>query len=147
MTRQERPRRGVCLCCGEDVVPERQAGRPALPFCSPCVSGKRRKCRSWVYVEKLRRDPTSKPIEQTFNPVGRPRRPQMPCGWGCGATLTGSRCARISQAARIGHPSPTACAKTQHSSPSAERWETRMNQRQVRTRSGDGREPAITRNG
>ncbi len=82
MTRQERPSRGVCLCCGADVVPERRSDRPALPFCSRCVSGKCRKCRSWVRVEKWRRDPT-------FNLIGRPRGPQMPCGWGCGAKLTG----------------------------------------------------------
>ena len=72
---------GVCLCCGVGVNPAGQAERPVLPFCNRCVSGKCLKCRSWVLVERWKRDPT-------FNLIGRPRGPQMPCGWGCGAWLT-----------------------------------------------------------
>ena len=54
--------------------------RPALPFCQRCMSGRCRKCWSWVRVRKSESDPT-------FNLIGRPRGPQMPCGWGCGAKL------------------------------------------------------------
>src|ERR1700684_1948723 len=41
-----------------------------------------RTCRTWVRVRKFEQDPT-------FNLIGRPRGPQMKCGWGCGAKLTG----------------------------------------------------------
>ena len=82
MKRNERAHTGVCLCCRADVPPERNADHPALPFCPRCVSGNCRKCRSWVRGMKWQRDPT-------FNFIGRPRGPQMPCGWGCGAKLTG----------------------------------------------------------
>lgn len=71
----------VCLCCGADRQPAGPGNRPPLPFCGLCGSERCPKCRRWVRVEKAERDPT-------FNLVGRPRGPQMPCGWGCGARLT-----------------------------------------------------------
>jgi hypothetical protein len=44
------------------------------------VSGRCRKCWSWVRVRKFEQDP--------FNFIGLPQGSRMPCKWGCGAELT-----------------------------------------------------------
>jgi hypothetical protein len=56
--------------------------RLAFLYCRRCVSGTCQKCTRRVRVEMSRKDPTIKLI-------GRPRGAQMPCGWDCGAVLTG----------------------------------------------------------
>jgi hypothetical protein len=69
----------VCICCGRDAAPARVVR--LRNYCRWCSSGKCARCRRRLLAERLRLDPTS-------NLVGRPRGPQMPCGWGCGAKLT-----------------------------------------------------------
>ena len=72
----------VCLCCGGDVDTTHHVDRPPIPFCRRCGSGKCKKCWSWVRARRFEQDPS-------FNLIGRPRGPRMPCGWKCGAAFTG----------------------------------------------------------
>lgn len=62
-----------CVCCGVPYF-----GFARYPFCDRCFSGRCRRCASRVRESILR----------PFNLIERPRGPQMPCGWGCGACLT-----------------------------------------------------------
>jgi hypothetical protein len=75
----------LCLCCGRDRhVP----GQSALPFCIRCLSGAHRKCRSEVRYGVWKIDP------KAINFRARSPGPRMPCGWGCGATLTNGQMRR-----------------------------------------------------
>jgi hypothetical protein len=62
-----------CVCC--DVPYD---GFARYPFCDRCFSGRCRRCASRVRESIL----------SPFHLIGRPRGPQMACGWGCGACLT-----------------------------------------------------------
>ncbi len=62
-----------CVCC--DVPYD---GFARYPFCDRCFSGRCRRC-----VSRVRES-----ILSPFHLIGRPRGPQMACGWGCGACLT-----------------------------------------------------------
>lgn len=71
---------GICICCGGVYYTAGPTTR--FPFCNRCFAGRCCKCAKAV------RDAISRPVSKV-NAGGRPPGPRMPCGWGCGAELTG----------------------------------------------------------
>jgi hypothetical protein len=69
----------MCICCGGVYY---RVGPTRFPFCDRCFGGRCSKCAKAV------RDAISGSVSKV-NAGGRPPGPRMPCGWGCGAELTG----------------------------------------------------------
>ncbi len=69
----------MCICCGGVYY---MVGPTRFPFCDRCFGGRCSKCAKAV------RDAISGSVSKV-NAGGRPPGPRMPCGWGCGAELTG----------------------------------------------------------
>ena len=84
------------MCC--DVPYD---GFARYPFCDRCFSGRCRRCASRVRESIL----------SPFHLIGRPRGPQMACGWGCGACLTEHQMRTHLRSARKGPRARTMCAE------------------------------------
>ena len=83
------------MCC--DVPYD---GFARYPFCDRCFSGRCRRCASRVRESIL----------SPFHLIGRPRDPQMACGWAAPVSPS-TRCEPTSRSARKGPRSRTMCAE------------------------------------